>query len=91
MNLSELIDYMAEHATLDPKQALHALEAFWDAVIKALQKGEAVTLKNIGQFGSKVISARCYFDFKTRQNRMFPARTKLYFKASTNFTYCLKF
>lgn len=52
MNKAELIDYIAESASLPRAAAKKALEAFVDAVRTSLQKGDTVGLTGFGTFAT---------------------------------------
>ncbi len=58
MNKVELIDAMAASAKLSKTDAKKALDAFMDATIKAVKKGDKVTLIGFGTFSSAKRAAR---------------------------------
>lgn len=58
MNKSELIDRIAEAATLTKADAGRALDATVGAVTAALKSGDAVTLVGFGTFAVKERAAR---------------------------------
>jgi DNA-binding protein HU-beta len=58
MNKAELIDQMAQEAGITKTQASGALDAFTDAVIATLKKGDRVTLVGFGTFSVSERAAR---------------------------------
>ena len=50
MNKSELIDHVAEKASIPKVSANNAINAVFDAIETALKKGEIVTLIGFGSF-----------------------------------------
>lgn len=58
MNKSELIDATAQEADLSKAAAGKALDAIINAVVKAVSKGDTVTLVGFGTFKSSKRAAR---------------------------------
>jgi len=58
MNKSELIAEVAEASELSKKDATKAVDAVFDAISKALQKGDKVQLVGFGNFEVRERSAR---------------------------------
>lgn len=58
MNKAELIEHIANSADLNKAQAGRALDAFVDAVRRALKKGDSVSLIGFGTFTVTKRSAR---------------------------------
>ena len=53
MNKSELIEAMANTASLSKKDAEAALNAYTDVITEALKKGDKVTLVGFGTYESR--------------------------------------
>jgi DNA-binding protein HU-beta len=81
MNKAELVEYMAQAADLQKKQAEKALLAFWEAMTITLQKGETLTLSGYGNFGVKQRLARTGVNPRTKKPIEIAAATRIYFKA----------
>ena len=58
MNKAELIAHIADNAEIAKTQANAALDAFIEAVTKALKKGDKVTLVGFGTFSVSKRAAR---------------------------------
>jgi len=58
MNKAELIAHIADNAEITKTQANAALDAFIEAVTKALKKGDKVTLVGFGTFSVSKRAAR---------------------------------
>ncbi|MFH1820079.1 HU family DNA-binding protein [Thiobacillus sp.] len=58
MNKSELIDIAATESDISKAAAGRALDAILDAVVKAVAKGDSVTLVGFGTFKSSKRAAR---------------------------------
>lgn len=58
MNKSELIDAVAQGADISKAAAGKALDAAIDAIVKAVSKGDSVTLVGFGTFKSSKRAAR---------------------------------
>ena len=59
MNKSELIEAMANTASLSKKDAEAALNAYTDVITEALKKGDKVTLVGFGTYETR--AARLFF------------------------------
>ena len=58
MNKAELIDVLTEKLGSDRRQATAAVEHFVDTVVRAVQKGESVTITGFGVFEQRKRAAR---------------------------------
>lgn len=58
MNKSELIEAMANTASLSKKDAEAALNAYTDVITEALKKGDKVTLVGFGTYETRKRAAR---------------------------------
>lgn len=56
MNKSELIEAMANTASLSKKDAEAALNAYTDVITEALKKGDKVTLVGFGTYETRKMS-----------------------------------
>ncbi len=87
MNKSELINKMAEDATITKAQATDALESFFDAVTTTLNKDEKLSLIGFGTFSRTHRKAR---EAKNPRNPsetiQIPAKKVAKFKAGKKLT-----
>lgn len=81
MNKSDLINSIAENASLTKAQATGALNAFLDAVEGALKDGDKVTLVGFGTFSAEYRNARTGRNPRTREEIPIPAKVVAKFKA----------
>ncbi len=58
MKTSELIDYVATTAGVDPKTAKKVVEAVFACIVEAAKKGEEISLPSFGKFKVKDSAAR---------------------------------
>jgi DNA-binding protein HU-beta len=85
MNKSELIEATAKAADISKAAAERALSAVIDAVVKAVSKGEAVTLVGFGSFKAAKRAARTGKNPKTGAVLKIPATTVPKFSAGATF------
>ncbi len=81
MNKSELIDAVAANAELSKADAGRALDAFVEAVKKALKKGDTVSLVGFGTFAVRKRNARTGRNPRTGQTIKIKASKNPAFKA----------
>ena len=81
MNKTELINAIAEKASLTKVDAKNALEAAIDAITEALAKDDKVTLIGFGTFGVTEKPARTGINPRTKEKIEIPARKTVKFKA----------
>ena len=81
MNKAELINAVAEKASLSIKDSEAAVSAMLDAVTAALRDGEKVQLVGFGSFEVKKREARVGRNPKTKEAIQIPASTVPTFKA----------
>ncbi|MDX1918058.1 MAG: HU family DNA-binding protein [Candidatus Caenarcaniphilales bacterium] len=81
MNKSELIDAIAENSGLTKKDAEKSLNATLEAIMKALGKGEEVSIPNFGSFKVKKRAQREGRNPKTGEKINIPARNAVTFAA----------
>ncbi len=81
MNKAELINAVAEKASLSKKDSEAAVSAMLDAVTAALRDGEKVQLVGFGSFEVKKREARVGRNPKTKEAIQIPASTVPTFKA----------
>lgn len=81
MNKAELINAVAEKASLSKKDSEAAVSAMLDAVTTALRDGEKVQLVGFGSFEVKKREARVGRNPKTKEAIQIPASTVPTFKA----------
>ena len=75
MNKSSLVDWMASKTGLTKKAAADSLEAFMEAVMSNVSKGNSVTLTGFGTFKASKRAARTGRNPQTGQTIKIPART----------------
>ncbi|MFN6961287.1 MAG: HU family DNA-binding protein [Rhodocyclaceae bacterium] len=85
MNKSELIEATAKAADISKAAADRALTAAIDAVVKAVAKGDTVTLVGFGSFKPVKRAARTGKNPKTGAPLKIPATTVPKFTAGTSF------
>ncbi len=85
MNKSELIDAIAKDADLPKAAADRALSAAIDAVVKAVSKGDSVTLVGFGTFKSSKRAARTGRNPQTGKEIKIAATTVPRFTAGASF------
>lgn len=80
MNKQELIDQVAERAELSKAVAGKVVQAFMDAVQKALEKEEAVRLVGFGSFTTHERAAKEGRNPKTGEPLLIPSATNVKLK-----------
>lgn len=85
MNKAELIDQMAKDADITKTQANAAIDSFTTSVVKALKKGDRVTLVGFGTFSVSERSARSGRNPKTGAVIKIKAKKVPKFKAGKDF------
>ncbi len=85
MNKSELIEATAKAADISKAAAERALSSMIDAVVKAVSKGDTVTLVGFGTFKSAKRAARTGKNPKTGEPLKIAATTVPKFSAGTGF------
>jgi DNA-binding protein HU-beta len=81
MNKAELIAVLADDAGITKTQANSTLDAFIDAVTKALKKGDKVTLVGFGTFSVSKRAARTGRNPQTGETIKIKAKKVAKFKA----------
>lgn len=85
MNKSELVEVAAKEAAISKAAAEKALSAILAAVVKAVSKGDSVTLVGFGTFKSAKRAARTGKNPKTGASIKIPATTVPKFSAGAGF------
>jgi DNA-binding protein HU-beta len=85
MNKSELIDVAASEADISKAAAGRALDAILGAVVKAVAKGDSVTLVGFGSFKSSKRAARTGRNPQTGKEIKIAATTVPRFTAGAGF------
>lgn len=85
MNKGELVDKVAEKATVTKKQADAVLTAALDTIVEAVANGDKVTLVGFGSFESRDRKAREGRNPKTGDKMEIPATTVPAFSAGKLF------
>ncbi|MDP2751943.1 MAG: HU family DNA-binding protein [Rhodocyclaceae bacterium] len=85
MNKSELVDAIAKEAAVTKTAAEKALSATMAAIVKAVSKGDTVTLVGFGTFKSSKRAARTGVNPKTGEKLQIAATTVPRFSAGTGF------
>lgn len=85
MNKAELIEVAAKEAEISKAAAERALNAMVSAVVKAVSKGDSVTLVGFGTFKSAKRAARTGKNPKTGATIKIPATTVPKFSAGAAF------
>jgi DNA-binding protein HU-beta len=81
MNQSELVDKVAQAATLNQAAATQAVKAVARAILESLVAGEAVRVSGLGTFNVAVRSARDGRNPRTGQSIKIPASKAVRFHA----------
>ena len=81
MNKAELVDAVAAKADLSRSDAGNAVEAVFDTITNALQKGDNVSLVGFGTFSVKRRAARTGRNPRTGEPLQIPATNAPGFKA----------
>jgi DNA-binding protein HU-beta len=85
MNKSELVEVAAKDAEISKAAAERALSAMIGAIVKAVSKGDSVTLVGFGTFKSAKRAARTGKNPKTGATLKIPATTVPKFSAGAGF------
>ncbi|MDP2811434.1 MAG: HU family DNA-binding protein [Rhodocyclaceae bacterium] len=85
MNKSELVEIAAKEAAISKAAAEKALAAIMGAVVKAVSKGDSVTLVGFGTFKSSKRAARAGINPKTGEKLKIAATTVPRFTAGAGF------
>ena len=85
MNKSELIEIVAKEADLSKAAAASALDAVTTAIVKAVSKGDTVTLIGFGTFKSSKRAARTGRNPQTGKELKIAATTVPRFTAGAGF------
>ena len=81
MNKADLVNCMADAASVSKAEATKALDAMLDSIVDALQKGDKVTLVNFGTFSVSERAARTGRNPRTNKEIQIPAKRVAKFKA----------
>ncbi len=84
MNKSQLVDAVADHASLTNADAAKAVEGVLETVAKSLADGEKVTIPGFGTFEARGRSARTGRNPQTGESLEVPATTVPAFKAGAD-------
>ncbi|MBQ9546108.1 MAG: HU family DNA-binding protein [Bacteroidales bacterium] len=82
MNKTELVAAIAEKAGLTKVDAHKALDAFIDATVETMKKGDKVTLPGFGTFSVTERAARTGVNLRTKKKIQIPAKKAGKFKMS---------
>lgn len=85
MNKTSLIDHIASSTGLTKKAVADVLEAFMNAVMDSVKKGDSVTLTGFGTYKASKRQARTGRNPQTGATIQIPARTVPVFKAGKAF------
>lgn len=85
MNKSELVEVVAQEAAISKAAAEKALAAVLGTVVKAVSKGDSVTLVGFGTFKSSKRAARTGVNPKTGEKLKIAATTVPRFTAGAGF------
>lgn len=85
MNKGELVDQVAQKATVTKKQADAVITATFDAIMEAVSEGDKVTLVGFGSFESRERKAREGRNPKTGEKMEIPATKVPAFSAGKSF------
>lgn len=85
MNKSSLVDFVASKTGLTKKAAQDALEAFMEAVMSSVAKGDSVTLTGFGTYKASNRAARNGRNPQTGEVIKIPARTVPVFRPGKEF------
>lgn len=83
MTKQELVELMAAKSGLTKADSTRALDAFMNAVVETLQKGEKVTLTGFGTFSVSKRAARDGRNPRTGEVVKIAARNSVSFKAGS--------
>lgn len=83
MSKQQLVEMIAEKASLTKADAARALDATMESVIEALKKGEKVSLVGFGTFATSKREAREGRNPRTGETVKIAARTAVTFKAGS--------
>ena len=83
MKKVELVEAVATSVGLTKADANRAIDATFDAITKALKKGDKITLIGFGTFGVSKRNARTGRNPQTGAEVKIPARNAVTFKAGT--------
>ena len=82
MNKAELIEVLTEKLDTDRRHAGEAVEHLIDAIVRAVQKGESVTITGFGVFERRRRAARVARNPRTGESIPIKARNVVTFHAS---------
>jgi DNA-binding protein HU-beta len=85
MNKGSLVDYVASKTGLTKKAAQDAIEAFIEAVMSTVAKGDSVTLTGFGTYKASHRAARNGRNPQTGEVIQIPARTVPVFRPGKEF------
>ncbi len=85
MNKTQMVDTIAAETGLTKKAVGDVLEAFMDAVMQTVKKGDSVTFTGFGTFKASKRAARTGRNPQTGETIQIPARTVPVFKAGKGF------
>ena len=85
VNKGELIDAIAQQASVSRSDAESALNAFIDTVQNTIASGDKVTLPGFGTFSPALRKARTGVDPRTRQPVQIPERKAAKFTVGSKF------
>ena len=85
MNKGELIDAIAQGASVSRHDAESALNAFIETVQNTIASGDKVTLPGFGTFAPALRKARTGVDPRTRQPVQIPERKSAKFSVGSKF------
>lgn len=85
MNKADLVDVLALEVGITKREAEVVLNAFMDAVVKSVARGEKVTLVGFGTFDASQRNARTGRNPKTNEPLEIPAKRVARFKAGKEF------
>jgi DNA-binding protein HU-beta len=85
VNKGELVDAIAESASISKGDAENALNAFINTVQEAVASGDKVTLPGFGSFQPTLRKARTGIDPRTREAVQIPERKAAKFSVGSKF------
>jgi DNA-binding protein HU-beta len=85
VNKGELVDAIAESASISKGDAENALNAFINTVQDAVASGDKVTLPGFGSFQPTLRKARTGIDPRTREPKQIPERKAAKFSVGSKF------
>ena len=83
MSKTELVEFIAAKAGVSKAEAGRALDATFEVIAEALEKGDKVPLVGFGTFGTSKRGARTARNPRTGETIKIPARKAVVFKAGT--------